>query len=238
MIVGRDILASGLIVGGEERHLKHSTYDLTIGEIVPIGKKAVRARRKDGGPKTYYIEPREMVWVLSKEEFRMPAHVTGMATLKTSSTKLGLLALNVGIIDPLFTGPISTALINFSDKARRIDVGERFFRVAFFKHDDVSEFHPADENTERDTYIKHLENVSYTDFSPSFLNIPDFDDDYYFHRFWMMVWQGIIRNKIIAFLTAALFSIVFWYLFETGLWTFLKEKWALLGSLYTAIKWW
>jgi deoxycytidine triphosphate deaminase len=66
----------------------------------------------------YFLEPREMVWVLSKEEFRMPANVTGLATLRTTFTKQGILALNVGIIDPLFEGPISTALITFFGQAQ------------------------------------------------------------------------------------------------------------------------
>jgi dUTPase len=211
---------------------------LTIGHIVPIGKEAIKARDKDGEAKVYYIEPREMVWVLSKEEFRLPATVTGIATLKTSSTKLGLLALNVGIIDPLFEGPISTALINFSDKPRRIAVGERFFRIAFFEHADVSNFHAEDEKTERNTYLKDLETASYSDFSPSFLNIPSFDDDYYFSRFWKMVFQGIFRKKLIAGPLIIVVVIVLWYLLETGLWTFLQAKWSWVGENYKAVKFW
>ena len=70
-----------------------------------------------------------MVWVLSKEEFNLPNTVTGIATLRTTYTKQGILALNVGIIDPNFEGPISTVLINFSDRPRRIKVGESFFSV-------------------------------------------------------------------------------------------------------------
>jgi hypothetical protein len=41
MIVGNDILSRGLITGGTVENLKNSTYDLTVGEIVPIGKEAV-----------------------------------------------------------------------------------------------------------------------------------------------------------------------------------------------------
>jgi deoxycytidine triphosphate deaminase len=50
------------------------------------------------------LEPREMVWILSKEEFALPKDVTGFATLRTTFTKQGILALNVGIIDPFLTG--------------------------------------------------------------------------------------------------------------------------------------
>jgi deoxycytidine triphosphate deaminase len=116
MIVGKQILERGLVNGGCESNLKNSTFDLTIGEIVPIGKKALQERRRNPNVPSVFLEPREMVWVLSREEFNMPADVTGFATLRTTFTKQGILALNVGIIDPLFKGPISTALINFSDR--------------------------------------------------------------------------------------------------------------------------
>jgi deoxycytidine triphosphate deaminase len=154
MITGRRILERGLIRDGTDQNLKNSTFDLTIGQIIPIGKRAFLSRRNKSLPAMYFLEPREMVWVLSKEEFRMPANVTGLATPRTTFTKQGILALNVGIIDPLFEGPISTALINFSDRPRRIDVGDKFFRVAFFEHDDVSEHHLVEENTNRKEYLR------------------------------------------------------------------------------------
>lgn len=109
-----------------------------------------------------------MAWILSKEKFKMPKNVTGLATLRTTFTKQGILALNVGIIDPFFEGPISTALINFSDRPRRIDVDDKFFRVVFFEHEDVTSFHEGSENKEGLSYFKELESVSYTYFSRSF----------------------------------------------------------------------
>lgn len=232
MLVGQQILDANLIVGGSAQNLKNSTYDLTIGEIVPIGKKAIKKRRKDGPVSYYFIEPREMVWVLSREEFNMPNNVTGMATLRTSFTKIGLLALNVGIIDPLFRGPISTALINFSDRPRRIDVGEKFFRIAFIEHADISAYHKGDENTHREQYLKNLEDVSYNDFAPSFLNIPDFDDSYYDKRFWMILWRGISKNKKITIPAGIVLAIFIWYIVEkSGFPLFLQEKWGVLAKL-------
>jgi dUTPase len=239
MIVGRDILNRGLVVGGNIENLKNSTFDLTVGEIVPIGKEAIRARRKDPNISSYYLEPREMVWVLSKEEFNMPGDVSGFATLRTTFTKQGILALNVGIIDPFFRGPISTALINFSDRPRAIRIGDKFFRIAFLSHADVTEFHPKDENVERTAYIRDLENVSYADFSPSFLNIPTFDDEYYYKKFWSLVWVGLTRNKWISFPLIGLVVLIAWYLVvETGFWGFLVAKWPVFGKAFKSFKFW
>jgi deoxycytidine triphosphate deaminase len=239
MIVGKDILTRKLVTGGTAKdNLKNSTFDLTVGEIIAIGKDAVRARRKKHLT-TYYLEPREMVWVLSKEEFELPKDVTGLATLRTTFTKQGILALNVGIIDPFFKGPISTALINFSDRPRRIDVGEKFFRIAFFEHADVTEFKPPhDEALSRDDYIKNLESVSFSDFAPSFLNIPAFDDQFYEKKFWSILYSGIIRNKWVSFPAIAVMILVFLFLFHLGFWAFLEDYWAWFGDVAKKLQFW
>lgn len=231
MIVGDSILARGLVTGGSTENLKNSTYDLTVGEIVPIGKEGMKLRRKKPNVSPYYLEPREMVWVLSKEEFNMPGDVTGLATLRTTYTKQGLLALNVGIIDPFFRGPVSTALINFSDRPRQIAVGDKFFRVAFFEHEDVQKHHSATENTNRADYVKQLEDVSYADFKPSFLNIPTFNDDFYAQKFWGIIWSGMWSNKKVFIPVAFVLAILGWFLVHLGFVEFLASKWDLLKGI-------
>jgi len=223
MIVGKSILDRGLVTGGGTSNLKNSTYDLTVGEIVPIGKRAMKERQRNP-TLSYFLDPREMVWVLSKEEFNIPATVTGLATLRTTFTKQGILALNVGIIDPFFQGPISTALINFSDQPRRIAVGDKFFRVAFFEHEDVTPHHPSTESVSRAEYIKQLEIISYSEFSRSFLNIPQFDNEYYSKQFYSVIFYGMTKNWKRTGLLILAIGIVGWYLLETGLWQFYREK--------------
>ncbi len=238
MIVGQDILDNEYIKNGQKENLKHGTYDLTVGEIVPIGKQAIKERIKNPGLKTYYLEPREMVWVLSKEEFNMPPTVTGLATLRTTFTKAGILALNVGIIDPVFKGPISTALINFSDIPRRVEVGQKFFRIAFFEHEDVSNYHQKDENTDSENYLKHLIDVSYSEFSPSFLNIPNFDDEYYYHRFWKILRKGIFEKKLISAPLTLFTILLLWFLVDQGFDDFVIQKWILAGDIISKFKFW
>jgi deoxycytidine triphosphate deaminase len=235
MIVGNSILQRNLVKGGGTQNLKNSTYDLTVGEIVPIGKAAVK-KRQNSQMVSYFLEPREMVWVLSKEEFDIPATVTGLATLRTTFTKLGILALNVGIIDPLFKGPISTALINFSDRPRRIAVGDKFFRVAFFEHDDVTAFNKQAESVSRDEYVRWLETVSYGEFSRSFLNIPNFDDEYYSKQFYSVIFHGMTKNWGRTGLLLFSIVVVGWYLLATGMWEFYKEKLAWLYGLLSQFK--
>jgi deoxycytidine triphosphate deaminase len=243
MIVGNDILTRGLIAGGTANNLKNSTYDLTVGEIIPIGKSAINAllharARGIAPPRTHFLEPRDMVWVLSAEEFSLPNNVTGLATLRTTFTKQGILALNVGIIDPLFRGPISTALINFSDRPRPISLGDKFFRVAFFEHADVTAFHRRDENLVRAAYLHDLETASYSDFAPSFLNIPEYDDKFYEKKLLGIMYGGIIKNKWVSFPIIAVVILVFVFLFHLGFWTFILDYLAWFGELIKKLKFW
>ena len=83
-----------------------SSFDLTIGCIFDHqGKKVV-------GPFT--IKPGHMVQVVSSEELKLSDQVTGHVTYKTTLTRQGIWALTVGIVDPGWTGPVSTTLLNFS----------------------------------------------------------------------------------------------------------------------------
>lgn len=230
MIVGQKILDLQLVKGGSRANLKNSTFDLTIGTIIPIGKDVEAKKKQLSEDNAVYLEPREMVWVLSKEEFNIPATVTGLATLRTTFTKDGLLALNVGIIDPFFCGPISTALINFSDRPRRIQEGDKFFRLIFFEHDDITEYHDKDESVDKVFYLRSLREKSHADFAPSFLNIPSFDDKYYYDKFWTIIASGVWKNKVISVPLLIVILIFIWFQIEMGFGEFLWQKYEVITN--------
>ena len=117
-------------------------------------------------------------------------------------------------------------------------MGEKFFRVAFFEHADVTAHHVQDESLERTTYIRDLERVSFSDFVPSFLNIPTFDDKYYEKKFWSIFYSGIIGNKWISFPAIAVIVIVFLFLLHLGLWEFLQQYWTRFGEAIKQLKFW
>ena len=103
-----------------------TTYDATVGKILLAGVEISQT--------SFILPPRGVVWVVSHEEFYLPKSITGLATLRTSWTHRGVLALNVGVVDPGYEGQLSTALVNFSESDFEVKVGEPFFRVLFFKH--------------------------------------------------------------------------------------------------------
>lgn len=231
LIVGDEILRRGLLRKASRGNLKNSTYDLTVGEIVAVGPEHVKAREQSA-PQRHFLGPGEMIFVLSSEEFHLPANVTGVATLRTSLTKEGLLALNVGIIDPFFQGPISTVLLNFSNKTFPLYVGDKFFRVIFIEHEDVQEFRPkSDESTDRFGYIKDLEEKAHSSFSTSYLNVPRLDNKFYYKSFWSLLGYGL-TGGIYGYIAIICLGILIWFLFAgTSFPTFFAEKWAYLKGL-------
>lgn len=130
MILNKEeIEASGIVVDLVDASLRSTTYDATIGKFILEGEVI---------DKPYHmLEKRGVIWVTSAEKFNFDNKHTGLATLKTTWTHKGLLALNVGIIDPGWNGPLATALVNFSGKKIRINKGDPFFRVAIMQHHEV-----------------------------------------------------------------------------------------------------
>ena len=193
LVIGQSILNQRLLKNGKPQNLKHSTYDLSIGKIYPAGEN----RNSIQAGEIYYLKPNQAVLVLSEEEFGLPGTITGIATLRTTLTKMGLLALNVGIIDPFFNGPISTTLINFSGRPVPIEIGMRFFRVVFFEHENTTEYHAENESKKPEEYDKELRIDAYREFPKNFMNMPEFD-----RRFYAGTAMKMLKG----------WAIVYWYL--------------------------
>ncbi len=232
LVVGKRIIELELVRkngnGGkaDKANLKNSTYDLTIGEIVPLGRKGFEQRQLQS-IKEYHLPPSHMVLVLSAEDFKLPENITGLATLRSTLTQQGLLALNVGIIDPGYSGPISAALMNFSDRSIILREGEKFFRVLFIEHESVAEYAPKlPEARTRQDYLRSLEDSALNLFPPTYLNTPTSDNEYLARNFWKMIRAGLGLGKgwlgWSGFLAIGIFlaSLLYYAVFETGYWAF------------------
>jgi hypothetical protein len=113
------------------------------------------------------MPPQGIVQVISIEKVKLPPNMTGLAYVKTSLCNEGLLALNIGIIDPGYEGRISSFLVNFSSKPRLLIRGEPFIRLQFMPMDDPAT--PVD-NEDDATYILKRRREA-VNFSSTFLNL-------------------------------------------------------------------
>lgn len=206
MLVGNEILKRGLIVDGKPDALKNGTYDLTVGEIFPVGREEANKQAARCRPlSSYSLAPQEMVWVLSNEHFKMTPDVTGLATLRTTYTHQGLLALNVGIIDSHFEGQISTVIINFSDRTRTIKKGEAFFRVMFFEHEPLAAPPRTDKPSTREDVLSRAAG----DFPKNFLNLPGDSNVYYGDQLSKLVMGFAKSRPVITVLFAIFVAVIF-----------------------------
>lgn len=126
ILTDREIKHYGLVGNARESSVRASTYDATVGKIISEGKVLT--------DDSFDLPRRGIVWVVSNEIFTLPETITGLATLRTTWTHRGILALNLGIIDPGYRGPLATALVNFGNNDFQISIGDPFFRIIFQIH--------------------------------------------------------------------------------------------------------
>lgn len=178
-----------------------TTYDATVGEIIYRGKC------KKGS--SFTLASRGVVWVVSQEVFSMPDNVTGVAALRTTWAHNGVFALNVGVIDPGWKGPLATAIVNFGRDDFVIEKGQPFFRIIFFEHD-KSTLHPANSTVkERQNYINEICQRS-NSFSKTFLNMSSLVKEVSNDVFGLPRWiQYLTRIGLIIAFLAILVPIAF-----------------------------
>lgn len=159
VLIAQEIANRGIVRDGVEAGKRPTTYDATVGCIIQEGKEISQNNFK--------LAPRGIVWVISAETFDVPDNATGLATLRTTWTHDGLLALNVGIVDPGWNGPLAAAVVNFSQDSFMINKGDSFLRVVFHGHGPAHapKIEKTREQYNRDILAKSVK------FSPTFLHM-------------------------------------------------------------------
>jgi deoxycytidine triphosphate deaminase len=123
-----EITARGLINEGfEERCLKDAGYDLQIDTVISQDEKGISKAHKS----SVDLDPQGIVAVISKERVKLPLDVCAYASVKTSLCREGVLAINIGIVDPGWDGPISSLLLNFGRRVHQLRNGDLFLRLTF-----------------------------------------------------------------------------------------------------------
>jgi deoxycytidine triphosphate deaminase len=172
LVIGDRILEH--LNDADPKHIRNSSYYLTIGAIIPVGKAAEDFDPEDP-PGSLTLEPGQVAWVVSREEFNIKSHkITALVTLRSTLTKKGLLALDVGMVDPDFEGPIGSVVINFSKNQVLLSADDEFFRVIFIEHDEVPvEYRRPRDKYTAEEYIKKQREGIISSFPETFLNRED-----------------------------------------------------------------
>jgi deoxycytidine triphosphate deaminase len=208
-LTGEDIKSLGLIAGASEDGFRAVSYDLHVGRIIdPDGK--TRA--------SYRIPPQGIVEVIAKERVALPDDVVGHVSVKTSLCNDGLLALNIGIVDPAYQGKVSSFLVNFGKNPYMLSVGEAFLRATFERLHRASSFTKAVSKTDEE-YTRERRKQVVSGFGRTFLNTEEVIDKFVEES------MGRIRARFIGYVSAAAFVL--------AVMTFLIN----FGSMYVVHRW-
>ena len=143
----------------------------------------------------------------------MPSNVTGLATLRTTWTRKGVLSLTSGVIDPGWDGPLSTALVNFSKTEFTICLGMPFFRVVFISHQTPNNVMPV--KTDSETYRRQiLENR--TLYSDNFLTMDTLSAELSEKIFGLPRWGVTLARIGIGAAFLAILSPILWSIYTSG----------------------
>jgi deoxycytidine triphosphate deaminase len=117
-----EIKELNIIDSPTENEFGNASYNLTIEKIIDMNHSVTDS---------FTLKPQGMVYVVFKEKLNVPENIVGFAHVKTTLTKLGIMATNIGIIDPTYSGYMSTLLINFGKVEHRLCKGDTALRITF-----------------------------------------------------------------------------------------------------------
>jgi len=168
LLIAEDIQSRKLVSGEDSKSFNSTSYDLTVGTILDH-KGQVFSSEND---KIFYLPPGGIAEVISHETVTLPKNITAFAHLKTRLVDEGKFSLNVGIVDPGWSGQISSTIINLSGRDPvSIQLGEKFLRLAFFEHEESERYKEIPEN--RDDYLEKKRQKIHHKFGEYFFGIDE-----------------------------------------------------------------
>lgn len=177
LITGNQITEQEFLDNADPGNMRGGCYYLRIHSIIPTGDEA-KTYDPTQPKKFHTLEPGGLAWVISQEKFQIKdTSVTALVTLRSGFTKQGMLALDVGLVDANFFGPIGSLVINFSKKSIRLKAGDEFFRVLFFQHaKPEKEQVPTETRYNHQEYVEKILSDMVGGFSNTFLQTAEMED--------------------------------------------------------------
>jgi deoxycytidine triphosphate deaminase len=167
-MLNRDEIKSlGIIADGTVQNFRAASYDVRVGTITAVESQSP-VRLIEG--EFYSIPPQGMVEVTSFETVKMPKEIAGYASVKTGLSRRELLALNTGIIDPSYEGPVSAVMVNFGRTPFSLHRHDVFLRLTFHRYDPPADFE-ALQPVDRQDFVRERKKEVAERFSSSFLDI-------------------------------------------------------------------
>jgi len=123
------------IRGGDPKAVDHVKYDLRLGAQAlkaSIGLPKAIDQMQDSEK---WIEPGEVVFVLTEEELHLPANMIATLSPKRAITHRGITVLGGFAIDPGYSGRLWFGLHNFSSSRYALRTGTKLIACLFYMLD-------------------------------------------------------------------------------------------------------
>ena len=164
MLSGDEIRKHALIQNDNPNSYRAASYDLTVGRVIAPDQNRILAGE------AVTIPPQGMVEVVSAERVKLPADIAGYTLLKNSLSNQGILAISIGIVDPLYEGLMSSTLINFSRSPVSLRPGDAFLRLTFHEYSPNRDLRPPSLVPDREYLNQRVRKVR-KHFSKTFLDL-------------------------------------------------------------------
>lgn len=178
-----EIKERGIIDYPIEAEFGDGSYNLTVEKVIDMNNKV---------NDSFTLKPQGMVYVVFKEKLKVPADVIGFAHVKTTLTKLGIMATNIGIIDPNYNGYMSTLLINFGKSDHFISKGDAALRITFTKMNEPKDKKTLKQNNVDDANYYKVVQKNISNLDEKFLNLTSVKTEVTNHIFKILIGLAII----------------------------------------------
>lgn len=196
-----EIISRAAVLQPAAERYRAAGYDLSAGEIIDSDGTLIE---KD----EYELQPQGIVWIVSKETIKLDERTLAYATIKTGLCNKGVLALNIGIVDPLWEGPLSTAFVNFGKRSVKLKKGDPFLRLSFHSVEAEQGFLPVKKS--REAYISDVQGAADKQFGDTFLNISDMLSRHQREAFFQNLgWYSIVLGLAAIVISAILGLVLF-----------------------------
>ena len=141
----RELMESGKLViePFDQDQIQPASIDLRISDEIMITRGEIDFGRGAEYEKIRQTEilfpPKTHVLVRTMERIELPNDVGGIAKLRSSLSRIGMLFNNAGWVDPGFKGTLTLSVFNANDSPVRVRAGTRFFQLVLVRLDRESE---------------------------------------------------------------------------------------------------
>ncbi len=154
MITGSDLSTavekSTFIQGGDVKCAEGVKYDFRLSNRIlkaTFGRPVDASQLSETERSNLFVEPGEMVFVLSAERLTLPETMTAELSPKRKLSHAGILAMGGFCIDPLYRGFLLIGLYNFSSTRFPLIPGKKLIAATFYElsEGELGQFQTPDE---------------------------------------------------------------------------------------------